>query len=589
MAQALDTPNKPLVIKRGSIKFPELEGDIRRSSKDELDTSIVELNSRKDAWVSLPVEERMQILDEIMEGLLSVSQDWVDASLQANGAEGNVLSEGVEFGSFWPMLRTVRLVRKSLQDIQKSGKPSIPGKLWARPNGQVVANVFPQTLWERLLFLGISGDVWMDPEMSVNEVLEKQAAIYSDGERAGKVSVVLGAGNVGFLAFAQVIHKLFFQLEVVALKLNPVNAYLGPLFERGLQSLIKRGFLRIVYGAGEEGTFLVHHSMVDAIHMIGSDKTYEAIMFGPGTEGVERKANREPLLTKSFEAELGNVSPVIVVPGPWSEGDLNYVAKQMASWQVFNSGFYCLTPRVIIQKKGWEHRQELLRRIGDVLSTIKPAKAYYPGAKRIHQVFMDAHPDALTYGTPEPDQLPWTLIPDVDAAHHDDIAFTTEAFCSLTAETALEAEGIPEYLRKAVTFANENLWGTLCATIIVHSKAMKDPLIAAAIDKAIEDLRYGTVCLNYFPGIAACFAVLPWGGYPHDNIYDIQSGIGPINNSLMFERPQKAVLRAPFRRFPDPYLATARNLNQFTKKLAHFDAKPSIWKLPGLLISAFQS
>lgn len=589
MAQAVDTSDTPLVVKRGSIKFPELKGDIHRSTREEMDTSVAELNARKDAWVSLPIEERISILDEMREDLLSVVQEWVDVSLQAKGNKHGGVNEGVEWASYWPMLRTVRLVRNSLKDIRRHGKPRVSGRTWTRPSGQVVVNVFPQTLWERILFLGIKGDVWMHPDMTTEEVLERQAAVYSDGHQSGKVSIVLGAGNVGFLAFAQVMHKLFFQLEVAVLKLNPVNGYLGPLFERGMKSLIRRGFMRMVYGGGEEGSYLAHHPMVDTIQLIGSDKTYEAIVFGPGQEGAERKANRQPVLTKPVEAELGNVSPVIVVPGPWSEGDLNYVAKQIASWQVYNSGFYCLTPRVILQKEGWEHRQELLQRIGDVMSEIRPTKAYYPGAKRIHQAFMDAHPDALTYGSPEPDQLPWTLIPNVDATNHDDIAFTTEAFCALTAETALEAESIPEYLHRAVDFANDNLWGTLNATIMVHPKSMKDPRISEAVEQAIEDLCYGTVCVNYFPGVTACITELPWGGFPHENIYDIQSGIGKLNNSLMFERPQKSVLRAPFRRYPDPYLATAANLDQFSKKLAHFDAAPSIWKLPGLLISAFKS
>jgi hypothetical protein len=181
------------------------------------------------------------------------------------------------------------------------------------------------------------------------------------------------------------------------------------------------------------------------------------------------------------------------------------------------------------------------------------------------------------------------MIPDLDPTNTGDIAFTTEAFCALTAETAFEADSIPEYLDQSVRFANESLWGTLNATILVHSKSMKDPDIASAVERAIEDLRYGTVCLNYFPGVVACFTALPWGGFPHNNIYDIQSGNGTINNALMFERPQKSVVRAPFRRFPDPFLITARNTDKFAKKLALFDAAPSIWKLPGLLISALKS
>ena len=51
---------------------------------------------------------------------------------------------------------------------------------------------------------------------------------------------------------------------------------------------------------------------------------------------------------------------------------------------------------------------------------------------------------------------------------------TTEAFCSLFAETALEAESVPEYIDKAVAFANQYIWGSLNATIIVHPDLLKD-------------------------------------------------------------------------------------------------------------------
>ena len=43
-------------------------------------------------------------------------------------------------------------------------------------------------------------------------------------------------------------------------------------------------------------------------------------VFGAGPEGIERKRRNQPCLAKRLTAELGNVTPVIVVPGPWSDG-----------------------------------------------------------------------------------------------------------------------------------------------------------------------------------------------------------------------------------------------------------------------------
>jgi hypothetical protein len=43
-----------------------------------------------------------------------------------------------------------------------------------------------------------------------------------------------------------------------------------------------------------------------------------------------------------------------------------------------------------------------------------------------------------------------------------------------------------------------------------------------------------------------CFKYHTWGGYPGRDIYDIQSGIGFVNNMLMFDKPQKAIVRGQF-------------------------------------------
>lgn len=92
--------------------------------------------------------------------------------------------------------------------------------------------------------------------------------------------------------------------------------------EVGLRSFVERGILRFVAGAADVGAALCRHPEVDDIHLTGSDRTYDAIVFGPGSEGAARKATGERQLDKPVSAELGNVSPVIVVPGRWSAADM---------------------------------------------------------------------------------------------------------------------------------------------------------------------------------------------------------------------------------------------------------------------------
>ena len=106
----------------------------------------------------------------------------------------------------------------------------------------------------------------------------------------------------------------------------------------------------------------------------------------------------------------------------------------------------------------------------------------------------------------------------------DDVCFTTEAFCSLFAETALEAESIPEYIDKAVAFANQHIWGSLNATIIVHPASLKDPTIAAAVERAIANLRYGTVGINIWAGAGFTFGTTTWGAFPGHELLTYSRG-----------------------------------------------------------------
>ena len=42
------------------------------------------------------------------------------------------------------------------------------------------------------------------------------------------------------------------------------------------------------------GAHLTNHEAVDTIHITGSDKTYDEIVFGTGEEGRKRKSKQQP-------------------------------------------------------------------------------------------------------------------------------------------------------------------------------------------------------------------------------------------------------------------------------------------------------
>jgi hypothetical protein len=320
--------------------------------------------------------------------------------------------------------------------------------------------------------------------------------------------------------------------------------------------------------------------------MTGSTRTFEEIIFGPGEEGEKRKQAQQPLFVKPFSAELGNIAPVIVVPGPWSGKDIKIQAKRLGSWLVPNSAHNCLSPRLIIQMKNWEHRKKLIKGIANFLEGIKTSKAYYPGSFELHQQFIDAHPEALQLGEPLEGHLPWTLIPDVDVSIEDDICFRHEPFIALYSETSIEAEDVIEFIGKAVEFANEKLWGTLTASIVVHPDSLKDSAVAAAVNKAIEDLCYGSIVINNWGALAHYMTITPWGGFPGNDIYDMQSGNGFVNNPLMFEHVEKAVIYSDFAPIIDPFLANTTNNYFWFRQDTRYHYNPSIANLFKLIWKA---
>jgi hypothetical protein len=69
--------------------------------------------------------------------------------------------------------------------------------------------------------------------------------------------------------------------------------------------------------------------------------------------------------------------------------------------------------------------------------------------------------------------------------------------------------------------------------------------------------------------------VLPWGGYPGNTPFDIQSGTGWTANALMLDKIEKSVLWGPFYKRPDPVRVTRKRPQHFSRRLAAFEARPS--------------
>ena len=112
-------------------------------------------------------------------------------------------------------------------------------------------------------------------------------------------------------------------------------------------------------------------------------------------ERERRKTAGEPLLDKPFTAELGCVSPVMVVPGRWSAREIAFQARNVASMVAHNASFNCNAAKVLVMPERWRQRDEFMDAVKQAMARLEPRHAYYPGARQRYEAFRERYPQAL--------------------------------------------------------------------------------------------------------------------------------------------------------------------------------------------------
>ncbi|MBZ4421650.1 aldehyde dehydrogenase [Myxococcus sp. RHSTA-1-4] len=557
-----------------------------------LESVIQRVKEGSRAWVKLGLRERISLLEELRRSFAAVAEPSVRAACEAKGIHPESPLAGEEWlGGPLVVLRNMRLLVDSLKDIQRHGVPHIPSsRLRTLEDGRLAARIYPKDTLDGMLLPRNEGEVHFLPGVTAANLREHQASFYRKPHE-GRVCAVLGGGNVNSIPPADCLYKLFVEGTACVLKMNPVNAYLGPFLEQAFAPLARLNVFAVVYGGGEEGSALVYHPAVDEVHVTGSDRTHDALVWGPpGPESEARRARNEPLLKKPFSSELGNISPVVVVPGPYSDGELLFQADNIAGMVANNASFNCNSAKLLVQPKDWARRAQVVDGVHAGLSRAAVRRAYYPGAEQRWKQFTEGRARLRLVGAPGAGELPYALIPDVDPAQAEDRVFRQEPWCTVLSETGLPGSDDPvAFLEQVVPFLNEKVWGTLNATLIVHPKSLRDPAVHAAVERAIRELRYGTVAVNTWPAAGYALVSLPWGGHPSSNPRDIQSGLGWVHNTFMLENIDKAVIRAPLTNLPaPPWVPGHRGVRDLARKLVQFELEPSWLKVPGIAAAALR-
>ena len=567
-----------------------------RTGRSEIDQSLRVLNDRKGPWVDLSIDDRISLLEGLLGETDRLADRWVDAACEAKGLAPDSPLAGEEWMSGpWAFLEQVEHLIGTLEALGNGTDPLQGVPVRTRPDGQVVVPVHPADPYEKVLLHGVEADVWMQPEVTPANLRDTMCRFYKEPWLDGTVTLVLGAGNISSIPPLDVLNKMFIDGSVCILKMNPVNDYLGPIFEEIFEAFIRHGFLRFAYGGRSIGEYLCQHPGVQQIHITGSADTHDAIVYGTGREAAERKAADDPVVDKRITSELGGVGPAIVVPGPWTEADLRFQAEHLATQKIHNGGFNCVALQVLITPARWHHADDLLMQVGRTLESLKPRLPYYPGAREAIDNIKEVYPDYKSLDPGNADTR--LLITDVDPDDPDAFAFQNEFFCGALAQTSLPSPDPETFLREAVSFANQRLDGTLGANILIHPKTLRE--MGPVFEEIIADLHYGTIGVNAWTGVGFLLARSHWGAFPGHTRQEVGSGIGVVNNAMMFDRSQRTVIYGPFRPFPrsllegeptllprPPWFVTHRLADVAGRRMTRFAADPGWRHVPGIIAAA---
>ncbi len=555
-----------------------------------IDNALADLTQGEKTWAATGLHRRRELLEELHALTARDAEAWVSAARTIKQLDADSPLVGEEWMSGpMTMLAGAQALAESLAALERGASPLDGVELGTAPGGRVSVPALPHGFYDKLLLSGFSAEVWLRPGVDAATARRKAGLAQLDPAATGGVGAVLGAGNIMSIAPLDTLYELYANNRVVALKLNPITDPLLPVFRAIFAPFIELGVVRILTGGAPEGGYLVNHPQVAHVHMTGGAPTHDAIVWGAGAEGDERKKTGTPALAKPITSELGGVAPCIVVPGDWSAADLKFQAEHVATQRLHNGGYNCVAAQTVVLSADWPLRERFLTELRAAIDRAPARPAYYPGSDGRVAGALESYPgSARANGR--------VLVEDLPAG--DTPLLRTEYFSPVLGVVSLPGTGA-DFLRNAVDFANDELMGTLGANIIVDPATAKE--LGAHLDTAVEDLRYGTVAVNAWTGLAFLTPRASWGAFPGHTLDDIQSGIGVVHNAFLLDDVERTVVRGPFRPAPrallrgeftlspkPPWFVTNKTGTGTGRKLTGFygDGKPT--RLPGIFASALR-
>ena len=491
-----------------------------------LDTAIAELETGAQAWARITLAERQAVLRQVRSATAAVAAEWADVASVSKGlAPGHPLRGEEWLSGPYAALVALDAYADTLGALAAGRSPLDGVRFGEAPGDRTVVHTSPLTAVDALLLSGYRTEVWLQPGVTAAEATREAGLGQRRPGESGGVGLVLGAGNITSIPFLDVLYELLASNRVVILKVNPTQDALVPVFARALAPLIDAGFLRIVTGGGEVGAFLTRHTSIAHVHITGSEATFRAIV---------------PGLSVPITAELGGVSPIIVVPGEWSRADLRFQAEHVVTMRLHNSGHNCIAGQVVLLSQDWPQREAFLHELRVAYDRAPARPVWYPNSQSRLDAARSSYPDAAWCGGGTRALVETEVS---DAAELE----STEYFAPVLGVVTLRGTG-QEFLDAAVAHANDRLVGTLGANVLIDP--VTQDALGSGFERAIAQLHYGTVAVNAWTAFGFLTPTATWGAFPGGTVEHAPSGIGVVHNAFLLDRVERTVVRGPFRPFP---------------------------------------
>jgi acyl-CoA reductase-like NAD-dependent aldehyde dehydrogenase len=511
---------------------------------DGLETILDRLVIGARAHAARNAAARAELAAATARSVAAAAEPWVRVAATIKELPSSAgLAEEISTGPL-ATLRLLLMTARSLADIGRDGVPRLvapprlahPGRDGPAGGGaeatRVEVEVLPAAaLHDGTIFQGHRATVRCVNPGGLEAFARSRSREAAERPRAGGVAVVLGAGNVTGLAPADAICQIFEHGRAVLLKLHPLHAPLGPVYEAAFQPLVAAGLLAVVAGGAEFARTALRSPQVTHVHLTGGRAAFDAIVWGGP---APRAAGSAPLLATPITCELGNVTPWIVVPGRYTPLQLRSQADMIAASIANNTSFNCIATKLVLTCRSWGQRDDFLRLVTGRLESLPPRRAWSPGAAAAWEALVERRPPAD--GT-----LPWVFRAALDPAT-EPRWLDREWFVPVAAELPLDADGVDDFCGRAMAVTHR-LPGSLAANVTVPESLA--PHERQRVETLLDHLGYGVVAVNCWSALAYALGNVPWGGFPGATLDDPRSGIGFVHDPLLLPLVHNSIVRGP--------------------------------------------